>query len=417
MIYFRASRKTMSELISGPHSSNRKSSIGIIAMLLLSVMMTFVSPVSAIGPNQNDLGSGGDLPDNTTVNITTYQFGSSYSGNGELDYNDDADWLRVMVGSNKGLSAELSFNSSTTFPNGTTIVNDFDLAIYDTNLSMIDSSIQNNPEQVSTNNSATGAASHGGMVYILIERFAGVGDWTLTMWTWTASTQPPPTTGDPLEVNDDFATATQVGSLPYGYTNLDIHSTTDQDIFEVQLTAGTTYYFDIYFIDANGDIDMNLHDSTTSITTCTGAWNNLASATSTSDNESFSYTPTTTTNYFFCVYGYSSAINSYSVSIATTPGGGAGTTSPTIITTITSGTTAQAELDNLLVNDSYELVANLQEYVIGVNNVSQYNLTASHTATAVTHVENYNWTPVDAESVYLLDIELYHSGTYVSNRK
>ena len=405
----------MSERLPDPHPNSRKNTICIIAMLLVSVMITFVSPVSAIGPNQNDLNSGGDLPDNTTVNITTYQFSGSYSGTGELDYNDDADWLRVQVGSNKGLSAELSFNSTTTFPNGTTIVNDFDLAIYDTNLSLIDSSWQSNPEQVSTNNSASGAASHGGLVYILIERFDGVGDWTLTIWLWASSTQPPPTTGDPLEVNDDYANATQVGTLPYGHTNLDIHSTTDQDIFEVQLTAGTTYYFDIYFIDANGDIDMKLFDSTTSITTCSSSFNSLESATSISDNESFSHNPATTGSYFFCVFGYSSAINSYSVSIATTPGGGAGTTSPTIFTTITSGSTAQAELDNLLVNDSYELTATLQEFVIGVNNVTQYNLTASHTATSVTHVENFTWSAVDAESLYLLDVELYHSGTYVSN--
>jgi hypothetical protein len=221
---------------------------------------------------------------------------------------------------------------------------------------------------------------------------------------------------DPLESNDDFATATQVGSLPYSYTNLDIHSTTDQDIFEVQLTAGTTYYFDIYFSDVLGDIDMNLHDSTTTITTCTGAWSNLASASSTSDNESFSYTPTTTTNYFFCVFGYSSAINSYSVSIATTPsGGGGGTTSPTLFTTMTSGTTGQAELSNLLVNDSYEIDANLQVGVIGVTNVSEYNITATHTATAVTHIENYSWTPVDAESVYVLNVELYQNGAYLSS--
>ena len=405
----------MSERLLYHQSNSRKNSICIIAMLLVSVMITFVSPVSAIGPNQNDLNSGGDLPDNTTVNITTYQFSGSYSGNGELDYNDDADWLRVQVGSNQGLSAELSFNTTTALANGTIVTNDFDFGIFDSNISMMDSSVMSNPEQVSTNNSASGASSHGGTVYILIERYTGVGDWTLTIWLWASSTQPP-AAGDPLEVNDDFTTATQVGSLPYGYTNLDIHSTTDQDIFEVQLTAGTTYYFDIYFIDANGDIDMTLYDSTTSITTCSSSFSNLASSTSISDNESFNYNPITTGSYFFCVYGYSSAINSYSVSIATTSGGGGtGTTPPTIFTTITSESTAQSELDNLLVNDSYELVANLQEYVVGVNNVSQYNLTANHTATSVTHIENYTWTPVDAESVYVLNVELYHSGTYVSS--
>ena len=41
--------------------------------------------------NQNDLNSGGDLPDNTSVNITNYIFSNSYSGSGELDYGDDND--------------------------------------------------------------------------------------------------------------------------------------------------------------------------------------------------------------------------------------------------------------------------------------------------------------------------------------
>ena len=405
----------MSERIQDSYSHSRKNSIGIVTMLLVSVMITFASPVSAIGPNQNDLNSGGDLPDNTTVAITTYQFTSSYSGSGELDYNDDADWLRVSVGSNQGLSAELSFNTTTTLANGTTVINDFDLAIYDSSITYVDASVMSNPEQVTTNNSASGASSHGGMVYINIERFDGVGDWTLTIWLWNVATQPPPGSGDPLEVNDDVATATQVGSLPYSYTNLDIHTTTDQDVFEILLSAGTTYYFDIYFSDVLGDLDMSLYDSSTSFTTC--SYSSLASASSTSDNESFSLNPITTGIHYFCVYGYSSAINSYSVSIATSPGGGGGggTTSPTILTTMTSGTTGQAELGNLVVNDSYDINANLQEYVIGVTNVTEYNLTATHTATAVTHIESYTWTPVDAESIYLLNVELYHTGNYVSS--
>ncbi|MGB1818545.1 MAG: hypothetical protein ACPHK2_02895, partial [Candidatus Poseidoniaceae archaeon] len=71
--------------------------------------------VSAVGPNQNDLNSGGDLPDNTTVNITNYIFSNSYTGNGELDWGDDHDFLKVALNQNQGLSASLAFPNSTTF--------------------------------------------------------------------------------------------------------------------------------------------------------------------------------------------------------------------------------------------------------------------------------------------------------------
>ena len=99
-------------------------------MMVLSSLMVAISPsVSAVGPNQNDLNSGGDLPDNTSVNITNYIFSTSYSGSGELDYGDDNDILRVALNSNQGLSATLSFPSTTTFSNGTTVMNELPIML------------------------------------------------------------------------------------------------------------------------------------------------------------------------------------------------------------------------------------------------------------------------------------------------
>ena len=116
-------------------------------MLVLSTVLVGMTPtVQAVGPNQNDLNSGGDLPDNTSVNITNYIFTGSFSGSGELDYGDDEDYLRVALNANEGLSATLSFPSTTTFANGTTVTNDFDLIFYDSNLTMMGSSWATNPE-------------------------------------------------------------------------------------------------------------------------------------------------------------------------------------------------------------------------------------------------------------------------------
>ena len=121
-------------------------------MLVFSTLVVGLTPtVEAVGPNQNDLNSGGDLPDNTSVNITNYIFSSTYTGSGELDYGDDNDILRVALNSNEGLYASLSFPTSTTFANGTTVYNDFDLIFYDSQLNFMDESWMSNPETLSTN--------------------------------------------------------------------------------------------------------------------------------------------------------------------------------------------------------------------------------------------------------------------------
>ena len=109
-------------------------------MLLSVLAVGLAAPVAAVGPNQNDLNSGGDLPDNTSVNITNYIFTSTYTGSGELDYGDDNDILKVALSANEGLSATLSFPSSTSFPNGSTTYNDFDLYFYDSQLNTMGSS-------------------------------------------------------------------------------------------------------------------------------------------------------------------------------------------------------------------------------------------------------------------------------------
>ena len=54
-------------------------------------------------------------------------------------------------------------------------------------------------------------------------------------------------TSDILEPNDATTTATQASLLPLSCTGLSIHTTTDQDVFEVDMIAGVTYYTNITF--------------------------------------------------------------------------------------------------------------------------------------------------------------------------
>jgi len=242
-----------------PNLENKRpaSSISVVFLLVLSSLVALSAPsVSAVGPNQNDLNSGGDLPDNTTVNITNYIFSGSYNGNGELDYGDDSDYLKVALSATQGLSASLSFPSTTTFSNGTTVTNDFDLLFFDSSLNYLDDSYAYNPETLTTN--TTG--STGGMVYIQIYRYAGAGTWNLTLNKFTVSSGTGgngtggsgssitncsgngTTAPDILEPNDSMTAATSASLLPLFCSGLSIHSSSDEDFFEIDMISGVTYY-------------------------------------------------------------------------------------------------------------------------------------------------------------------------------
>ena len=77
---------------------NRKFSAGFLALLLALVSVTLVAPTaSAVGANQNDLGSNMDLPDNSTsinssqavMNMNGYAPMASGALYGELDVGDE----------------------------------------------------------------------------------------------------------------------------------------------------------------------------------------------------------------------------------------------------------------------------------------------------------------------------------------
>ena len=89
-----------------------------LALLLLFSTMTVAPAVSAVGPNQSDMGmTSGDLPDNLLDDQHSKRiFSGSTTGSGELvSGTDDFDYLRVALNTNEGLAAELSFASGDDF--------------------------------------------------------------------------------------------------------------------------------------------------------------------------------------------------------------------------------------------------------------------------------------------------------------
>ncbi|MGB0612221.1 MAG: hypothetical protein ACPGMW_06310, partial [Poseidonia sp.] len=384
----------------------------VTAMLILGTLLSAVTPtVQAVGPNQNDLNSGGDLPDNTTVNITNYIFSNSYSGSGELDYGDDSDYLRVALSSTQGLSASLSFPSTTTFANGTTVTNDFDLIFYDASLNYLDDSYQNNPETLTTNTTS----AHGGMVYIEIARWSGSGSWNLTLYKFTASngtgggggggtsitncTGAGTVTSDILEPNDATSTASGASLLPLSCTGLSIHSSTDVDYFEVDMIAGVTYYANISFTHANGDIDVQWESST-------GSW--LTGSGGTSNLESMQYTSSLNQTTYINVYGYSSATNTYDIEITTdNPGGGQ--SFETVEVFILNTSQATLSFSGLTNNTSYNYNYSYGQMLLD-DSVSWANsTTGTFNTTGTTHSLNISIQTTMIESVLMVSSTLSSS--------
>ncbi|MBD40593.1 MAG: hypothetical protein CMB11_09585 [Euryarchaeota archaeon] len=399
----------------------RARSLALAALLLFSTM-TFAPAVSAVGPNQNDMGmTSGDLPDNlsSTTSVPNLIFSGSTTGSGDLvSGTDEFDYLRVALASNEGLAAELSFSSG----------DDFDLSIYDTNQNTMASSYFGNPETVSTNSSFT---NHGGMVYIEIAAylFSGTsGSWNLTIWIFNTgssgggggsgssigSAPPNPCTGngttasDILEPNDSVSTATLASTLPLDCTGLSIDSSFDEDFFEVVMTAGVTYYVNVSFTHFNGDIDLRWE-------TATGGY--LSGSGGTSNLESMTVLASTSQSTYVQVYGYSGAINTYDIEITTDlPGGGQSFTS--VVPTVVNETTTDLIFSGLTNGSTYSVNLSFEQILPNGTVLTTSLGGLNHTANSTGHNATVTHTHpiVHVESEMCIVADLYDvNGTYIAS--
>ena len=101
----------------------KSKSLLLCGLMIVSVLTLTANTVSA-STQQNDFGtSGGDLPD-TMSNpsaVPNIIFSGQVTGNGQLIPASDYDYLKVSLGSNEGLAAELSFD----------VRDDFDISLLD----------------------------------------------------------------------------------------------------------------------------------------------------------------------------------------------------------------------------------------------------------------------------------------------
>ena len=117
---------------------------------------------------------------------------------------------------------------------------------------------------------------------------------------------------DRYEVNNTLQTATDLRSISgeLNVEDLSIHSATDRDFFRfTTIGTGTAdTYVDVLFAHDAGDIDVRL---------VSGQGTLIRQSTGTEDNERIGLQGLTAGNYVIEVYGYSGALNNYSLSFNT----------------------------------------------------------------------------------------------------
>ena len=169
------------------------------------------------------------------------------------------------------------------------------------------------------------------------------------------------------------------------------------------MISGVTYYFNLTFTHANGDVDATLQDASGSSL----SFNNFGYMSSSSDNEAGEYTATSNFTAYFKVYHYSSfgstgtVANVYDIEISTdNPGGGQSFS--TIDVSLNNLTNVTLEMTGLTVGDTYQYEF-YQSFENGVNASITNQLTRgpySIIASSTNYTVNYTISSGDIEGDY-----------------
>ena len=212
------------------------------------------------------------------------------------------------------------------------------------------------------------------------------------------------TGGDMYEPNDSIAAATSITSLPLSQSNLSIHTSSDYDFFAVGMISGVTYWYNISFTHSNGDLDMDLLDS---------SGTQLGYSAGTSNVEAIQYTPTANITGYLDVFGWSSATNTYALTIESSIGGGtppAGT--PSMVVAMPDKSSATVSMANLTTGASYFLDSTLYQFYIDGTSTNTSLPGMNWTASSSTYVHNYSFNTADIEGEYAVISYLYQNGAF-----
>ena len=196
----------------------------------------------------------------------------------------DADWYSFDMNAGDSLRAELLFSQS---------VGDLDMWLYDANDQLLESA-----GTITDNELITFSATDAGTYYLKVNGFNdSESPYHLNV---TLTTPTPTCVDDGNEDNDSPETAVALSGDVDGQI-----CSGDDDYYSVDLSAGQTFVASLGFVNADGDLDMQLINPQGAI---------VASARTASDDEQLSYAARLAGTFILRIYGYRGAENSYSLS-------------------------------------------------------------------------------------------------------
>jgi hypothetical protein len=193
------------------------------------------------GATQNDMSTGTDAGNSLSAAMTI----AAGSGTGYIDDTDTADYYKVSVSSGQTVSVSM------TPPSGS----DFDLKLYDTSQSQIDSSTLGG----SQTDTVEGTATSSGFFYIHVYRYSGSGIYSMTITVTGGATQND--MGSDIDAGNSVSAAAEISSGS-GTGYLDDQTDTD-DYYKVHVSSGQTISVEMT-PPSGSDFDLELYDPTQS---------------------------------------------------------------------------------------------------------------------------------------------------------
>ena len=244
----------------------------LVALLVVSCLSGLVLA--------NDAGTGGDAGDSISTAAWLPASNATYYGNLTAS-SDNNDYYGVNMSTDTGIAVGL------TSPSGY----DFDLLLYDSNGSTIDSSYSTSSyDSVSSNGTGVG----GTTVYINVDRWTGSGQYTLQIWIFTVT--PPLAQNDANtggDAGDTYSTPTALNGTNatyYGYVD---KSTDEFDYYSIPVPSYHRINASVSWNTSSATLHLHLYDSTGAYLPGGQGFNNTSPNTVTSGNSSVGGTTVT----------------------------------------------------------------------------------------------------------------------------
>jgi len=217
------------------------------------------------GSSQNDANTGGDASDVQSAPTSLNAMNATYYGYADNSA-DEYDWYGITMPMFHSINASLSWNTSSV---------DLDLHLFDENGSYIDYSYYDNPENVTSGNSAIGGTN----VTLLVRAWSGGDNYTLTLTFDNISSSPvynqnDAGTGD--DASNDYNNPTNIATY-IGQNDFSGWASSSADVVDEYSTAipvdhgiAVSVSFDtsdVNFDIAMADMQINIIDSSSSFFT------------------------------------------------------------------------------------------------------------------------------------------------------